>query len=92
MEFCVFSKDINGVMCKRVLPDGFDGKCIEYDYRIVLNSIQSQMPTGCTMFSQYRDGVGIIEIYDGPRDHKSVPIWRGTFRTPSVQDIRAYFN
>lgn len=88
MEFCVIYGDINGIMCKRVLPDGFDGACTEYDYRKVRNSIQSQMPTGFTMFSQYRDGVGIIEIYDGPRDHKSVPIWRGTFRSPSVQDLR----
>ena len=88
MEFCVTYEDCNGDMCKKVLPNGYDRECTEYDYRKILNSIQSQMPTGYTMFSQYRDGVGIIEIYDGPRDHKSVPILRGTFRSPSVQDLR----
>lgn len=81
MEFCAVYGDIDGIMCRKVLPNGYDGECTEYDYRKILDSIQSQMPVGSTMFSRYRDGVGVIEIYNGPRDHNSVPIWRGTFRS-----------
>lgn len=65
-----------------VFRDGVVCYATAEDVEIITGNIFWQMPRNHTLFKDYdpEKRVWTIEIYSGPRDHKTSPVWRGEFR------------
>ena len=71
------------------LKDGVVCEATDIDMEFLMDWLRKNMPVNHTFFKNYdaEKGIWTIEIFSEPRDYKTKPVWRGTFRKITEKDI-----
>lgn len=71
----------NGEKSIKGLADGTNLDVCDSDMDMIFNQICGAMPVNHTVFKVFdsRKDQWTVEIYDGPRDFKTIPVWSGVF-------------